>query len=84
VSGGTLSIAAAQPVVVALFRTAFSSGTVVKAWPKRGIAPAPTSEVLSGTSLRVWSDSFTDFLKTLPHSDEEQTDGIENRSGRDR
>jgi hypothetical protein len=37
VSDGTLSIAAAQPLVVALFRTAFSSGTVVKAWPKRGL-----------------------------------------------
>lgn len=37
VSDGTLLIAAAQPLVVAPFRTAFSSGTVVKAWPKRGL-----------------------------------------------
>jgi hypothetical protein len=33
VSDGTLSIAAAQPLVVALYRTAFLSGTVVRSWP---------------------------------------------------
>jgi hypothetical protein len=37
VSDGTLSMAAAQPLVVALYRTAFLSGTVVRSWPKRGL-----------------------------------------------
>lgn len=37
VLGGTLSIAAAQPLVVALYRTAFPSSTVVRSWPKMGL-----------------------------------------------
>jgi len=37
VLGGTLSIAAAQPVVVALHRTALPPSTVVRSWPKRGL-----------------------------------------------
>ena len=39
VLGGTLSIAAAQPLVVALFRTAFPSGTAGEVVAQEGIAP---------------------------------------------
>jgi len=52
VPGGTLSIAAAQPVVVALYRTGFPPSTVVRSWPK-GIARLKVAlTVLAGRVAR--------------------------------